>query len=165
MYFFLMPVFSPNVSAADLSSTEVIQSELSKPEGEGDLKKVIDILEAQIISEEPGAEMLLAFLYYRNPELRNIPKAFHHFSASARTGEPVAQKFLAQMYSGVASDQERYLKDFEKSYMWFSIAKLNGADVDAEFTLSLADALGTAGEIDAQEAARKCLNSNYKLCD
>ena len=159
-----VPDFALSEDDADLSKSEIIAAELSKPLGDMDTRKVVALLEVAVEEGELGAHSLLGVLYRSDPVVRNTPKAFYHFSASARTGAPNSQYYLGQMYTG-ALESESYLVDFNKSYMWLSIAKGNGFKGDPLLLSALSERLGLVAEIAVQEAARRCVNSKYKFCD
>ena len=93
-------------------------------------------------------------------ELQNYAEAVKWYRLAAEQAHPIAQKALGVMYKygkGVPRDSVR-------SYIWYSIAIINGTKISPEQTDETAAKMTSADISEAQKMARECMNSNYQNC-
>lgn len=107
--------------------------------------------------DDPYAQNLMGWQqHYTN----NQKLASHWFEKSARGGYPHSQYEIGSRYL----NGDGVLRDHKRAYMWFSIAEYKGHSLATDLLELMNDELPQSVIIESQEAAKVCLESNYKNC-
>ncbi len=111
---------------------------------------------------DPIAQDDLATLYeWGAGVVQDTAEAARLYRLAAEQGYPAGQYNLGNVYArGIGLEQDNL-----RAYMWYSIAADEG-DEDGPYDRDRIAGLLTAEQIaQAQEMARRCMESNYSQCD
>ena len=110
----------------------------------------------------PDAQSFLALMYLSG---RGVPQDYNEaarlLELAAKQGFPDAQFNLGAMFDA----GQGVPLDYVKAHMWLNVAATNGRHYAASNRETVASKMTREQLADAQERARKCLASNYLLCD
>jgi TPR repeat protein len=87
-------------------------------------------------------------------------KAFNLLLLSATKRDSRALLWLGRMYK----EGDGVLKNYKKSYMWLSLAALNGPKNSKAYLAAIEDLLDTRSLIEAQDLSSQCVEKNYQDC-
>ena len=91
---------------------------------------------------------------------RNLKKAFYWHKLAAQKGFELSHFGLGLIYRGGESS----LKDWQTSFMWFSIAYQNGHPRAEKIMRALKRKLTLQQIVEAGNAAKECMRSDYQNC-
>ena len=139
-----------------------------KPKGDSDVIQKISNMTQPTEKRSPSAkkgykeaQYNLGLMYYSGDGVQqDYKQAAHWYTEATYQGYAEAQYNLSNMYyygKGVPQDDK-------KSYMWFNLAVHNGFSSSQEFRDRVAKGLNSQDLIEAQEMAKRCLDSGYKDC-
>ena len=113
------------------------------------------------------AQYNLALMYYHGEGVeRDLKEAARLYRLAAEQGVASAQNNLGVMYK----NGEGVFQDLEKSYMWLTLAWVNGDEKAPEARhlvkqqMRLDFSLGDVAIKRTEKAARQCYDSNYQDC-
>ena len=91
---------------------------------------------------------------------QDYDKAFDWYTKAAKQGNADAQFNLGVMYL----NGEGLIQNHKKAYMWFNLAIHNGHSDEQKAKDKVTKKLSSQDLIEAEEMAKRCINSGYKDC-
>ena len=127
----------------------------------GNYKTALNLLKPLAEAGHADAQFQLGWMYHNGEGVvQDDKEAVKWYRMTAEQGIAIAQNNLGAMYA----NGEGVQYDFNKAHMWYNIARSNGDDLASENIEKLSRYMSQSDIAEAQEMARKCVDSGYQDC-